>query len=232
MPKYTLFHGSEQIIQNPLYGFGSIHNDYGQGFYCSVDYDLAGEWACKNGADGFINKYAIDTKSLKVLNLSDGNHTVLEWITILLKNRIFRLSSEISRSARDYLLANFDVPLSGYDIVSGYRADDSYFQYASAFIENTLSLQGLSKAMTLGKLGTQTALLSPKAFDAISFEGFDFAAADDYYPAYCSRDESARQAYVKSIKNNATYAKDLFIIDILREEIKRDDARIQRIIPK
>ncbi len=31
-----------------FFGFGSSTNDYGQGFYCIEDIELAKEWACKD----------------------------------------------------------------------------------------------------------------------------------------------------------------------------------------
>ena len=30
-----LYHGSEKIVDVPLYGKGNSHNDYGRGFYCT-----------------------------------------------------------------------------------------------------------------------------------------------------------------------------------------------------
>lgn len=41
-----IYHGSNKIISNPQYGLGKIHNDYGQGFYCTESIELAKEWAC------------------------------------------------------------------------------------------------------------------------------------------------------------------------------------------
>ena len=41
-----LYHGSENIIDVPTYGKGARHNDYGKGFYCTEDIELAKEWAC------------------------------------------------------------------------------------------------------------------------------------------------------------------------------------------
>lgn len=41
----TLYHGSEQVVGNPAFGSGSEHNDFGRGFYCTADKDLAKEWA-------------------------------------------------------------------------------------------------------------------------------------------------------------------------------------------
>lgn len=31
-----LYHGSENIIKKPIFGFGKTYNDYGLGFYCTA----------------------------------------------------------------------------------------------------------------------------------------------------------------------------------------------------
>lgn len=86
----VIFHGSENIIDKPIYGKGKSNNDYGRGFYCTEDYDLACEWSVDENRNGFVNSY---------------------------------------------------------DVIRGYRADDSYFAYAQDFISNTISLEQLSRAM-------------------------------------------------------------------------------------
>ena len=53
-------------------------------------------------------------------------------MTLLLKNRFFRLSNEIAIDARDYIIENFSIDLSNYDVVIGYRADNSYFSFAES----------------------------------------------------------------------------------------------------
>ena len=35
--KKRLYHGSQFIIQQPEYGKGARHNDYGKGFYCTEE---------------------------------------------------------------------------------------------------------------------------------------------------------------------------------------------------
>ena len=62
-----LFHGSEKIIEKPVFGRGNIKNDYGRGFYCTENEELAKEWACSNNHDGFANKYEFDMDGLNVL---------------------------------------------------------------------------------------------------------------------------------------------------------------------
>lgn len=33
--KLVLYHGSDHIIEKPLFGLGSTDNDYGKGIYCT-----------------------------------------------------------------------------------------------------------------------------------------------------------------------------------------------------
>lgn len=52
---------------------------------------------------------------------------------------------------------------------------------------------------------------------------------------YCTqelsaRDSNAREMYRKEIRNRHSYKNDIFVLDILREEMKDNDSRIQRIL--
>lgn len=162
MNKIELLHGSDHIIEQPDFLLGKANNDYGRGFYCTRELSLAQEWACQQNTDGFVNKYSLEQNSLKILNLLDGEHNILNWIALLLKNRTFRLSNEIAIDARNYIIEHFSIDLKEYDIVIGYRADDSYFSFAESFVQNGLPLRSLNQALRLGKLGEQTVLISEK----------------------------------------------------------------------
>lgn len=230
MPIIKLLHGTDHIIKIPDYSLGKPHNDYGQGFYCTEDVEMAKEWACKENKNGFVNEYNFNTDGLSVLNLLDGKHSVLNWIALLLKNRIFTLQDEIAIDARNYIIEHFSVNLGDYDVVIGYRADDSYFSYAQSFVSNALPLRSLNRALKLGKLGAQTVLISERAFTQIEFVDAAPVNKEIYYPKFLSRDTTARTTYQKEIKKSRSYRDDIFVMDILREEIKNDDPRIQRII--
>lgn len=230
MPIIKLLHGTDHIIKIPDYSLGKPHNDYGQGFYCTEDVEMAKEWACKENKNGFVNEYNFNTDGLSVLNLLDGKHSVLNWIALLLKNRIFTLQDEIAIDARNYIIEHFSVNLGDYDVVIGYRADDSYFSYAQSFVGNALPLRSLNRALKLGKLGAQTVLISERAFTQIEFVDAAPVNKEIYYPKFLSRDTTARTTYQKEIKKSRSYRDDIFVMDILREEIKNDDPRIQRII--
>ena len=227
-----LYHGTNHILKQPRYDLGKETNDYGRGFYCTKLIEMAKEWACKDNLDGFANKYLLDETNLKVLNLLDGKHTVLNWIALLLKHRIFTIQDEIARDARDYIIEHFAIDTTPYDVIVGYRADDSYFSYAQSFVSNALPLRSLGKALSLGKLGEQTVLVSEKAFKQITFIEAIPVSKEVYYPKFIARDSTARQTYQKEIKKSKNYREDIFVMDVLREEIKNDDPRIQRIILK
>lgn len=230
MSKIELLHGSDHIIESPNFYAGKVNNDYGRGFYCTREIMMAREWACKQNKNGFVNRYSFETDGLNILNLLDEEHTVLNWIALLLKYRTFRLDNALAEDARDYIIENFSIDLGNYDVVIGYRADDSYFSFAESFIQNGLPLRSLNKALKLGKLGVQTALVSEKAFENIHFENAETVDKTIYYPKFFHRDSSARKAYREEIRNDSFYRDDIFVLDILREEMKNDDARIQRII--
>ena len=230
MNKIEIFHGSDHIIEIPDITKGNPKNDYGKGFYCTRIPEMSKEWACKRNTDGFTNRCELDLTDLKILDLTDDKHTVLNWIALLLKHRTLSLDSEIAIDAKDYIIEHFSIDTSPYDIIIGYRADDSYFRYAESFVENGLSLRSLNKALHLGKLGEQTVLVSQKAYNQIRFIDAEPVDKNIYYPKFIDRDTKARKAYKNDIKKTKSYRNDIFVMDILREEIKNDDPRIQQIV--
>lgn len=230
MHKITLYHGSDHIIKKPDYHAGKTNNDYGQGFYCTKEKSMAMEWACKKNCDGFVNQYTLDLDSLNILNLLDGSHHILHWMALLLEHRTFKLTNELAIDARDYIIEHFSINLSDYDVVIGYRADDSYFSFAEAFIQNGLSLRTLNQALRLGNLGVQVVLISPKAFQHLQFEDAEKASRLLYYTKFRNRDTEARSTYRTKLRRSRSYRDNIFVLDILREEMKADDKRIQRIV--
>ena len=215
MSKLILYHGSSEIIEKPEFGKGKTYNDYGRGFYCTEHIELAKEWACTENTNGFVNKYEIDISVLKVLDLSDDEYTILHWLALLMKNRKVRISTPVMKRGTEWLYQNFLPDIEGYDAIIGYSADDSYFSFARAFVNNEISLRQLSYAMKLGKLGEQFVLKGEKAFDQIRFKSYESVDNTIYYAKRKVRDDEARKAF------NAELEKDdmngLFIRYIIRE---------------
>lgn len=224
MDKKLLYHGSREIIEKPVLEKGKLYNDYGRGFYCTEHLELAKEWACSDGVDGYANAYTIDTEGLRVLNLQSEKFSILHWLALLLHYRKLRLSTPMMRRGAEWLQEHFLIDLSDYDVVRGYRADDSYFSFARAFVNNEISLKQLSHAMRLGDLGEQFVLKSPKAFEAIRFVSYTAADNRIYYSKRKARDDAAREAYLKELEQDG---EGLYMRDIIREEVREDDPRIQ-----
>ena len=223
--KITLYHGSEQLVETPTFGFGKKNNDFGLGFYCTESEELAKEWAVSSLRNGFANRYSLDTEYLKILNLNSPDYTILNWIAVLVEHRLFSIKTPAAQRAKQYLIDNFSVNVNAYDLIIGYRAADSYFDYAESFLNNGISVQQLAKAMRLGKLGEQIVVKSKYAFSLLHYEGFSIAEKEKYYVLRKARNDEADQHYVSILEEETD---GLYMLDILRGGIQNDDPRIPR----
>ena len=217
-----LYHGSNRIVEEPLYGYGKTSNDYGQGFYCTENIELAKEWACLDGNGGFVNTYQLDMDGLKILRLDDAN--VVSWLAVLLKNRKVKYASPVEKRSAEYIMSHYGIDTSDYDVIIGYRADDSYFSFARSFLSNTISLQQLSGAMKLGNLGIQVFIQSKKAFKQLTFVDSGIVNGEIYYPKRIVRDFKARDSYYKLLEEDAFDG--IFVRDILGKEMGLDELRL------
>ena len=218
-----IYHGSKDIIEKPEFGKGNEKNDYGLGFYCTENVELAKEWACSNNeTNGYANQYEIDLSDYKVLDLRDEKYSILNWMALLLKFRTFDVNTPISAQAKEYILENFYVDAEEYDVIIGYRADDSYFSFAKDFINNIISVEQLAEAMHLGELGIQIVLKSKKAFNAVKYISYELAECKEYYVKRVSRDKKARETYLSGHRQKMA-SDGLFVMDIIRKGLKNGD---------
>ena len=227
-----LYHGYKEIIEKPTLRGGKESNDYGYGFYCTENIELANEWACPDNNDGYANKYELDMTGLNVLDLTKLEYNILNWMALLLQFRIPKGMTPNDEMAREYILKNFSIDLTKVDVIIGYRADDSYFSFARDFLKNTITVAQLSRAMELGKLGIQVVLHSEKAFEQLKYIESTIADNETYYTKRRARDLMAKEEYREATKFSSVTQDDLFIMDIIRQEVKNDDPRIQRNISR
>ena len=225
MSKLILYHGSNKIVSNPVYGEGKSYNDYGHGFYCTQNIVLAKEWACPTLDDGFSNCYELETEGLTVLDLQSAQFCTLHWLAVLISNRRFDMDTPVMRQGANYLKRNFLPRISEYDFIRGYRADDSYFSFAQAFLSNQISYDQLKNAMKLGKLGEQIVLKRKKAFDLIEFKNYEISEGKKYYKLRLNRMEKAKSDYKKSLE--ASDISGFFIRDLILGDIKNEDPRLR-----
>lgn len=221
-----LYHGSDHIVEAPQYGLGKPYNDYGRGFYCTEHADMAKEWAVGFDHDGFANAYTLDASELRIVDLNAPCYTTLHWLAVLLEHRWFDVRAPLANEARTYLIERFHVDLSNADLVEGYRADDSYFTFAQDFIGGAISYRQLQRAMKLGNLGKQVVVKSERAFERLAFLEAEKAERAEWLPRRELRDREARKGYLDH-ERNARKRGDLFIMQIIDEEMGPDDDRLR-----
>jgi hypothetical protein len=189
----VLYHGSNSVIERPDIGLGRINNDYGKGFYLTELEEPAGEWAVQHSRkDGYINKYRLNYCKLGVLDLNKYN--VKAWISVLMQNRGGNFTREVELDMVRYTRAN-PIDIKDYDVIIGWRADDSYFRFIRSYVTGKLDLEELSEVIKLGNLGVQWCLKSEKAFKSLTFIGSKVASTKKYLESAQNRDRFGREAY-------------------------------------
>ncbi len=163
---------------------------------------------------------------LSILRLNDPQYSILNWLAILTKYRSYWQSGSIAEEAKDYLQQHFFIDPAPYDVIIGYRADDSYFTFAQDFAAGAISLAKLSEAMRLGKLSEQIVLKSDRAFEGLRFIGAKRADAETWYEKKTIRDREARRTY-RSTRKAADSVSGLYMLDIMREGIRNGDPRLR-----
>ena len=184
------------------------------------------EWACRTESDGVANRYELDLDGLSVLDLESGEFSILNWLAILANNREFNVSTPVAREGLRYLLDNCLIDTSPYDVIRGYRADDSYFSFARQFVNGMISLRQLQRIMFLGDLGIQYALMSERAFSAIRFRDWKQASGAEFYPKRFEREQNARRKYLDTV--NGFDSEGIDIRDLMAGRVDLNDPRVNR----
>lgn len=166
-PLIKVFHGSDHIVEHPIYLGGKEDNDYGNGFYTTEYEERAASWAALNGNpdSSIVNVYQLDMRELNILDLNECG--VLAWIAEVAAHR--GADQEASAIVADRLIEKYRVDSAGYDIIRGYRADDSYTQVIEAFLLNQVNIYEVERLFYKGSLGNQIFLKSSKAFQNIKW---------------------------------------------------------------
>lgn len=80
--------------------------------------------------------------------------------------------------------------------------------------------------MHLGRLGQQFVLKSKNAFERIKYVGYETAESEEWYQKKMLRDKTARREYF-DVERNKRQRGDIYILQIMDEEMKADDLRLR-----
>lgn len=188
-----LYHGGSSAVEHPQV-IDNPRNDFGSGFYLCDSFDKAAEWAAgRHGSSGVVSEYEFDgTSGFETLDFLDGNHNVFEWIATMLAYRNLDLPGNLIRMG-DFLIDNFAIDTSTYDIIVGYRADDGYFSIVTQFLTGQFDVEGLKRAMSQGLLGEQIVMKTQRAHDALYCPKFYEFDTHDMFLKYL-REDGERQS--------------------------------------
>jgi hypothetical protein len=199
----TVYHGTDHVLCQPLFGFGGSDNDYGSGFYTTESKELAAEWAVfspkrADRHDGYVNEYKLDLSGLSVLRLTDAD--VDAWIAIVMKYRAGAYSALEQDAIDEFVEKRYNGSEMEHDVIIGWRADDSYFKFAYEYARGALRKHVLLAAMKLGELGEQVFIRSELAFSRLTWIAQYPVKADTYYDKAFKRDVDAKAAFEAMIK--------------------------------
>lgn len=210
-----VYHGSKLTIKSPINEGSKSDNDYGPAFYLSRDLESAHEWACRNNTIGIVNEYKLETRGLKVLDLTDKNkYSVLNWLAVLLHYRTLEPSFINAFKVRlRFIEEHYFVNVKEFDLVIGYRADDAYFRFPLDFIRGNLTLAQLEYSFNLGELGIQYVIVSQKGIDRLTFIN-SFISNEKYVNQYYESVTRASKAFDMLSKDE----EGIRIFDIMRNK--------------
>lgn len=161
-----VYHGTDHVLEKPIFGAGRDDNDYGNGFYTTEIKERAEEWALLYGSEkAVVNRYRLDLTGLNIIRLDE--YGPLAWIAEVISNR--GMNSPVGAAFAERLLNKYKVDTSAADIIIGYRADDSYGDVIEAFMSGEINVDEVVKLFYKGELGDQIFVKSSKAFDSIEY---------------------------------------------------------------
>ena len=215
-----IFHGSKVRIEKPKVKGSNDANDYGPAFYLTLELDSAKSWACRNNTVGIVNQYYCEEKTfknLKVLDLTNKSlFSVLNWMAILMHFR--KLDDSFVRMNQNTLdwLQKYYINVDDYDVIIGFRADDSYFRFPIRFLSNDLAFEDLEEVFLSGNLGIQYAFMSERAIKSLKFvKAID--CDNEYVGHYYSIVNEASKQF-DALINKPRDPNKTYILDLMRED--------------
>ena len=211
MEKVILFHGTPAETVVPTYGLGDEKHDYGKGFYLTEDIELAKEWAvCRpDKQNGWVHKFALELDGLRILDFQKLD--VLAWIAELMRHR-HASDSKRYRVLSAKFIDRYGVDTEGYDVIKGWRANASYFYIAKEFVRDNVDVDILEDLLSLGGLGIQYCLKTPKAYENLEedYDGIIKVDYDEFNVKYNQRDAVARDKMRSLIDSDANRVTNVF----------------------
>lgn len=144
----TLYHGSNQIVDEPEIRIARYNKDFYYGFYCTLIKEQAIKWATRYQSTGYLNEYSYtENPEFKIKKFETMTE---EWLDFIADCRLGK--------AHDY------------DIVEGPMANDTIFNYVQDFIDGNISRAAFWELAKFKKPTHQISFHTARALTTLKFE--------------------------------------------------------------
>ncbi len=152
-----LYHASRRGIEGSIRPISRSKCDFGKGFYMGTDPLQPLTLVCNEDKPVFYT-VEIDLTGLKVLNIEIG----LEWAMLIAYYRGYMAGQENTG-----LYAKYSHMADGYDLITGFIANDRMYQVLTDFFEGRIMDTALIASLSALKLGRQYVAISQRACDQV-----------------------------------------------------------------
>lgn len=152
-----LYHGSKKGINGAISPTGRKETDFGRGFYMGTDVMQPLTLICGEDSPKMYT-LRINLKELKVLDIPLD----MDWAFLIAYNR-----GHMEGYSNSPLFKRYAKMENGYDIVTGYIANDRMYQVMNRFFEGDITNTALLNSISALMLGKQFACISQKACDNV-----------------------------------------------------------------
>ena len=151
-----LYHGSNQIVDQPLLLAGRRHLDFGQGFYLTSSPEQAAKWAQlvarrRNVGRPTISVFEFDKERIATLKILLFDRPSGAWLDFVVANR-----KDLSGIRR-------------YDLVIGPVANDNTLPVIDDYMDGKYTKKEAIRRLLPQKLADQAAFLTTKSLELLSF---------------------------------------------------------------
>lgn len=152
----NLYHGSLEIIENPIILKPSRTLDYGAGFYTTTSYKQVELWVKKRISSsqarmGYINIYELEESAIAEIDVLWFDEPTEEWVDFVMSNRT---------------IINFT---HSYDLVYGPVANDKVYAAFALYENDLLDKEGLIKELKTYKLVDQMLFHTDRALNYLKY---------------------------------------------------------------
>ena len=152
-----LYHGSKVGIDGTIAPKSRKETDFGRGFYMGIEVIQPLTLICGEDAPKMYTM-KLNLQNLKVLDIPLG----MDWAMLIALNRGHMQNYTDSKLYKRY--AEME---NGYDIVTGYIADDRMYQVMNRFFEGDITDAALLNSLSALKLGKQYVCISQRACEQV-----------------------------------------------------------------